>query len=421
MIFSLPGIYRAVGTVEKIKMKNIERRLVLYIKNSQLLCFLFLSAAVNAATVDITTEYKLDPYNPGNIAFKNTTPISGYCVDFPNMCPGIFSIEASRVEIEKHFKSDSQLPEHTYTFKIDSRPRQVLLTSSDTGNQISASFTVTDFGTWLETSLVDHSMVAFDTSLATCKIAGEHFYNPHWYFMAWQLPKNSNTVCHIPFPTGASVDNEWRYRRTGFAYDLRVDSPLTIPTGVYEGEVVYTIGRGGDIDFFTDAHNDNEMRFRITATVEHAFRMQFPSGSNRIQLEPTGGWGQWLNSGRMPAKMERNVDFSLTTSGPISIALQCEQEMGTNCALRNQNTGEKVELETRVTLPGLKPLGGGAEVRDYRLATGPIKQFFIPEAYSYKRQSTVHFRVNQPHVETMLKQPGSQWAGNVTLMFEAGL
>lgn len=401
-------------------MKNIKKKALSYYRISLVVFLLCFSAISKAAVVDITAEYKLDPSNQTNIEFKNISPISGYCLDFPHLCPGMFSVEATTMNIWKQFISDEgSIPEHSYTFKIDSNARHVVLRNQSSGEMVQGSLTITHFGTWLESNF-QHNMAKFDTNKSTCSIEGDARFSDHWQFYAWKLPE-STKECHVPFISGTSVDTEWNYRRTGFAYTLKVDSPLYVPTGIYEGEVRYTVGNGQDIDFYADSYTDDEIIFRITAIVEHSFRLHFPNGSNRIQLEPSGGWGQWLNSGRMPAKMERNVDFSLTTSGPLSIALQCEQEMGTNCALRNQNTGENVELETRVTLPGLKPLGGGAEVKDYRLATGPIKQFFIPEAYSYKRQSTVHFRVNQPHVETMLKQPGSQWAGNVTLIFEAGL
>lgn len=402
-------------------MKNIKKKLLSYGRSSVVVFLLFLSQTTKAAVVDITAEYKPDISDLSHTDFKNTTPVKGYCIDYPHYCPdGAFSIIVPNISIEKRLNVESESSRQTdLGAMIDGRYRAVLLTNDSNGEQVNANFRL---------NLLDIDMYSIDSSIPAwySHIVGGCISRSgmNWgtrYRVAWTLPE-SHSYCHKQYRVDSVIrDDVFEIRGVGLGYELKVNSPIGLSSGQYEGEVVYTLGHDSDIDYYAESYSDDEIRFRITATVEHTFHMQFPAGSNRIQLEPSGGWGQWLNSGRMPAKMERNVDFSLTTSGPMSIDLQCEQEMGTNCALRNQNTGEKVELETRVTLPGLKPLGGGAEVKDYRLATGPIKQFFIPEAYSYKRQSTVHFLVNQPHVETMLKQPGSQWAGNVTLMFEAGL
>lgn len=399
-------------------MKNI-KKLFSYGRNSLVVFSICLSAITKAAVVDITAEYNPDISNPEHVDFRNTTPIVGFCSDYPHLCnDGMFSIYIPNVSINKRLtvKTDSP-PDAVLGAKVDGQYRRVTLTEPLSGQMINAHFRLN----LIDIDIYGNLMPGWWSHVnGGCNSRT----GVNWatrYRVAWTVPE-SHTYCYKDYNLNSTiVDDVFEIRGVGVGYELKVDSPLGLISGNYEGELVYTLGNGADIDYYAITYSDHEIRFRISAKIEHAFTLQFPSGTNRIRLEPSGGWGQWFNSGRMPAKMERNVDFSLTTSGPISIALQCEQEMGTNCALRNQNTGEKVELETRVTLPGLKPLGGGAEVKDYRLATGPIKQFFIPEAYSYKRQSTVHFRVNQPHVETMLKQPGSQWAGNVTLIFEAGL
>lgn len=398
-------------------MKNIDE-LISYLRNGLVILSLFLSVPVHSAVIDITAEYKPNISEPGDIQFKNTTPVKGFCQDYPQYCPaGAFSVYFDDVLIKK------RLATHAGSYRsvllgatVDGRFKSVILTNRLTGETINAYFRL---------NLIDMTIYGttfpqwYSGAVGGCESNTGLGFNTH-YRTAWKTPEANNYCYRVYISSGRQVDDVFDIRGVGLGYELKVDSPLELSSGEYEGEIAFSLGEGGDIDYYAQSYSDNEVRFRIKATIQHAFNLQFPAGSNQVNLEPTGGWGQWLNYGRTPARLERNVQFGITTSNAMNVSLQCQHSVGSQCGLRNRDTGDLVGLETRVTLPGLKA-ADGSYAREAILTSDAVGQRFSPTQYVHQRNAQVHFRVNKPEVETMLKQPGSRWGGQVTLMFDAGL
>ncbi|MFM5867819.1 hypothetical protein [Aeromonas caviae] len=386
-----------------------------------LACLLCVSAfSGQAATLQLTAEYKPSISNPGNLSFTNTTPISGYCQQFPTYCPeGGFSITIPELGATKRYISASgDMKKHHPYIKLDSRLRHVVLTDRRTGESIEASFRL---------------------SLAAMKVIGDlsgSFMNgtglypvggctrgtgvglgSGQYVFGWGYPAFVQE-CYRELNPSPDVDRAVSLNDISVGYELVIDSPTGIYNGMYEGELVYSVGDNGDIDLGAESYSDSELKIQIQAKVEHAFHLQFPPGSERLVLAPEGGWAKWLNSGQQPTRLGRDLDFFLTASGPFSVQLMCQPIHSQHCGLRHEE--DVVPLEIKLTLPALNSTTD-EEVKAFPLVVGMLEFFHVGTNPVFSKRSTLHMWVERSGVETMFRQPGSTWRGRVTLLFDAEL
>lgn len=384
----------------------------------QALLLLCTGLSVHAATLRLTAEYKPNLETPNHVSFTNTTPLSGYCHQYPDYCPaGGFSIAVPGLGANKRFISESSdIKKHTY-IRLDSNSKPILLTDKRTGETIEAHFRL-DLAAMRVLDSMGEGSTIWDSAGRNPQggcTPGIGTGNSSRYTFGWGFPAGVHE-CHRRMRQGMNVDRDFELTDISFGYELVISSPMGVHNGVYEGELTYSIGNNGDIDLGAETYSDNELKIQIQATVEHAFSVQFPAGSERLVLSPEGGWAKWLNSGQQPARLGRDLDFYLTTSGPITVALNCEHRAGLHCGLRNAQGGEVVPLETRLTLPGLMTMG--TEAKEILLYPGGRFTYFDVGEFVFTRRSTLHFWAEQAAVETMFRQPGSTWRGRVTLLFD---
>ncbi|SQC93256.1 Uncharacterised protein [Cedecea neteri] len=93
------------------------------------LLFLAIVPKANSATVDVTTEFIADLQQPQKNNFVNTTPVSGFCVDFLTFCRSDeFSILIPDLTARKYFDSSSpDLISHHTSISLDGRGKEVTL------------------------------------------------------------------------------------------------------------------------------------------------------------------------------------------------------------------------------------------------------------------------------------------------------
>jgi len=75
-----------------------------------------------AADITFTAEFKPSVENPANNRFVNTTPLSGYCVEFPNQCVsnGTFSVSLPIGQIAYDWRpSEVEGTQHILKFPRD--------------------------------------------------------------------------------------------------------------------------------------------------------------------------------------------------------------------------------------------------------------------------------------------------------------
>ncbi|NIF47587.1 hypothetical protein F3J28_07385 [Enterobacter sp. Ap-1006] len=386
------------------------------------LLLLAMISTVNAATMDVTAEFIADLSQPQKSAFVNTTPISGFCAEYPSFCHADeLSIFIPGLEHHKDFDSASLELRNNLSISINGREKHIVLKDMRTSNTIDAVFRITFFGlkysrlNEADGSLGDALYAAVYEPQGGCS-GRNGTGGPHVYNFGWGVPDNK-VVCYFmlkaPFKGTVNASNF----SIGYKLDI-ADNPLNTYSGDYESEVIYSVGDGQDIDFYSEIPPDSEIRIKIKATVRHAFKFFLAPGSENVSLAPKGGWSQWVNGGRVPDLLNKEVPFTLSSTSGFTVNMRCEYDVDEGCALRDSPTGEKIPLEVALTLPGFKA-ENGSEVRNLLLNSLPAGHVIQPPGkFVVDRRSQVDFRVRKPGVETMVKSPGSTWRGTVTLVFD---
>ncbi|AIR62014.1 hypothetical protein LH23_15535 [Cedecea neteri] len=395
---------------------------------SALLTLTMLSVA-RAATVDVTTEFIADLSKPQNNSFVNTTPVSGFCnIPTVTCSSGEFSILIPGLDGVKYFDYTSKdfLRNHP-SGSFDGTGKDVILTEVNTRQKIQGQFRFTNFGVKYvrmdeNSGHLSNALVTMGPVVGNCTRRAAGGGGGGIAYWGLKIPKERVT-CYQALSSGSLglFQGDIRLEEISFGYTLDVPNPLGIYSGEYEGEVVYSVGDGGDIDFNAETTSDTEIRIKIKATVRHAFQLKFPSeGDIKVSLAPRGGWSQWVNGGRVPDSLSQEVPFTLSSTSGFTVNMRCEYDSGTGCALRETTspTGEKIPLEVSLTLPGYKT-ENGTEARNLLLNSLPAGHVILPPGeFVIHRRSQIDFRVPKPGVEMMVKSPGSTWQGAVTLVFD---
>ncbi|AIR91709.1 hypothetical protein LK03_21695 [Pseudomonas cremoricolorata] len=213
------------------------------------------------------------------------------------------------------------------------------------------------------------------------------------------------------------------------ASDLALTYTLTLPSvsrlqpGRYRGRIDYSVGPGGDFDFGDNilSISDTAIGFNIVIEVDHEFRVEFAPGFDHAILQPPGGWGAWLDGGRVPPKISADSSLRMWSSGPFRVYKFCEFEAGEHCAIRNRR-GEEVPLHVLTSMPWGVRYGGWQGVTRMPLPTGRNAALALePVVYTHNGPGQVHFEVVEADLPAMLKRPGERYSGKVTLMFDADL
>lgn len=382
--------------------------------------------AVRAATVDITTEFIADLQQPQKNAFVNTTPVSGFCVDFSTSCKSNeFSILIPELTARKYFDSNSpDLIRHHTSISLDGRGKEVTLKDINTGKMITGRFRLTLFG--MQHNRLDNASGHLGAAMSNTGtqpsgdcygLQGSGGASAVYYKHGWGLPER-NASCYRKLNAGTPFKGDVRIDNFSFGYTLVVPDPLSISSGKYEGQVIYSVGEDGEINFNALETTDSEIKINIRATVSHAFYLNFAPGTENVSLAPKGGWSQWVNGGRVPDSLRKEVPFTLSSSSGFTVNMTCTIPSGPGCGLRNEGTGEEVPLEIALTLPGYKT-ESGSDVRNLLMDSSPAGHAIaFPGEIVYQRRSQVDFKVQKPGVERMVKSPGSTWKGGVTLIFD---
>lgn len=377
------------------------------------------SSPVRGADVNITAEFKPDISDPGNNKFKNTTKNSGFCVRYPGYCSNgrYFSVAAAGFSAEKFYDMNSEdLKKNHIYHSIDGARKTVRLKNTKTGYETNVQFRVNVFSVRTNGMLKAGGYVY---PISGCGYVGTSNNGSNQTTVTWTVPERK-LDCNTKLTSAYTLTNNGTVTlyELSFGYDMVTPNPLELPAGEYTGEYVYTIGDGQDIDLHALSYNDNEIRFKFKITVEHAFFYRFPPGSERVLLTPPRGWSEWINGGRVPDRLVREVPFTLSSSGGFKVWMKCEHTGGTGCLLKNQDSSETVPLDVLMTLPGFRTEGREAS---HVLLTNRQTGHVIdpPGTYVQDRRAKLDFRVNGNSVREMVKQPGSRWKGTVTVIMDS--
>ncbi|EHN8793094.1 hypothetical protein I4B01_002720 [Enterobacter kobei] len=380
---------------------------------------------VYADEVIITTEFTPSAVNPGNNEFVNTTPISGFCQTNANTA----YCRAGNVTIATNLSARNRVLNFNSTSlrdqlyqRIDNGWRIVTLYDRGSRKQITATFRITAVFTRFVTRTgwdKDKFSVGGLSPVGGCERATS-LSSSTVYDFGWIHP-GPGLECYKKVPD-VNV-NDITISPISIGYELRSLSPMSLPNGNYEGSISYFVGNNNAIDLGNATYSDDELKITIRTTIKHDFKVEHTS-SQKVMLEPQGGWDTVIGSGSNEVPLRAQSTFALTASAPFSLYLECEHNQLGNCALQKEGSDETVPVIISVTMPQMRNIITGESVTDMVL---PMRQNHMPSfnleptQFNNAASSTVQFKINGPDSRKMITQPGTTWKGAVTLVFDADL
>lgn len=384
--------------------------------------------AAEAADVHITASFKADPHNPNVRTFTNTTPwgetICGsghqaYCE-----AKGLWSV-ASNISGTKTSLGTTGYQRDSAWFAWPGE--RTVIVQSESGKEYPMLFEVIGIGfrfTWTGGNYWDEGMTQDSPLNCIEQLSNGQAWNRA--AMRLIVGRAGARQCSYDWlATRTRGDPPYEYNIAGFdiVYKLTAHDPLSMRSGSYTGSVDYTIGgEGNDFDLGDGvALNDSSLTVHLDLTVEHAFALEIPPGSERAVLVPDGGWSQWADHGRVPRALRRELPFMISSSGRFGVSLRCEFEQPDGrCGIRNRTEdAADVPLDILLSMPGLFEVDSGAAAVDVPLTLNGPTSVFGADHFVLERSSRLKFTVQGEPVRQMLDHPGSHYSGDVTVVFDA--
>lgn len=377
---------------------------------------LALPIAASASTVTITADFTPDTHNPGSRLFKNTTPVSGLCNSVHlNTCRarGIFSVDTGIRGTKTTIGSGNR---NNFYFGMPGR-REIRVQDSE-GNSHSLILRITGMGFRYQSP----NGSSGGPGMNSCAVVLTN-YGAGTNAMRLFVRPDEGDSAFACWSGSVSNQADRVIHELDIVYSLETPDPFGMKSGHYRGETTYTVGDvGADIDLGGGANPDsNTLTLKFDLTVNHAFRLSFPPGSDRAVLAPVGGWSQWVGGGRPPSALRRDLPFSVSSSGRFTVGLACQIPSGLRCAIREQASGAQVPIDIAVTMPSMTNVRTGEPAVAHPLLALPVKDraLFGNDGYVQSHPSRLHFEVAGDPLRTMLSKPGTQWKGDVTVIFDA--
>ncbi|MEI2260022.1 hypothetical protein OHC51_03385 [Stenotrophomonas indicatrix] len=394
---------------------------------------------VQAAEIELLASFRPSALDPTRNAFQNDTPNTGICQTNPNTCDMGAGAKRSfltpiTVEYGPFVVGAPESQQATFTIPAQWRDVEI---RHENGESAVVKFRLTLFGARYElprpasnitgaaNMVLGHQSLWRGSSWVytppPCTFSGVGGVAERTYSFAWTT---SDPIIHECTKSALHNFESMRVVNVSYAYEMNSPNPLAMRNGVYTGSLRLRVGQGGDISFGENGTpSESELILKFTLTVAHEFQVNFPSASPQVNLAPIGGWEQWTQYGKAPSSLRQELPFSLTSSSPFSVALRCEHDAGEGCGIAENVSGTVVPLDVDLTMPGMTETATNRPARNYLLRrehadTDPM---FAPDGYLVGRPSNLRFAVNGAGLTEMLSRPGTQWQGDVTIVFDTEL
>lgn len=393
------------------------------------------SPTAGAFTQEIRALFVPDSAKPHKNEFVNKTPVSGYCADAPAECAhqNMFSIR-----LATKFRASGPIPAFNApnrgaTFKVPAGWRRLEVRNAQTQKPEYVEVRVTGIGSQYTLSdsaaklvgvsdiLLGHQKLwdskSWVYAAEPCTYSGVGFYGPETYKFFWKTPSEAacRKIAQFRVP-------DMTYEYLDFAYELRTPNPLGMTSGLYTGDLTYRIGPGGDFDMGdVMLPDDNLLTLSFVLDVQHTLKVELPPGGNRIQLEPAGGWQNWLQQGRKPTRLFRDQRFFISASSPFKMTVECEEYYLGDCRLVERSLRRGALVKVFVSLPdGLTDISGQPVKRAYLSYLNTVQ--FVPGFYVDRSPGILHFEIAADYVEHMIV-PGlaAHYEGNITVIWDSDI
>ena len=368
-----------------------------------------------ATAADATLAFR---YRGETRQFENLTPrTSAFCAQLPTLCgkplEGLVQVGAS---YEKLVEGEHE--EGLYLSRPN-QPRAVQLTREGTAEQISVELEITHLGGAVA-ALDAAPPIATPGELrrSSCPVPSEGGAAGS---LLWSM---SSSACWL----GSTQGQVGRYRVSDMTLGYRLNLPRVsgLKAGRYNGSVMFTLGPDRDIGLgafrTVSALTSDAVTLNIVLEIQHDLDVRFDAGAEQVTLRPRGGWQRHADRYGLPPRLEQDLAFTLSSSGPFRVWATCSTPGAGGCALTADN-GQRTPLFLAISLPGLlhhqvavnrQPLSFGGE-RD-------ALHIDLPMDEARHGRGQLHFHVlPQGQSGTGRMSPGRVYSGTVTVVFDASL
>lgn len=387
-----------------------------------LMGYLLLSQLTEAATIQVTAEYKPAPYDINGSKFINTTPCSVEWQAEGFWCNGTASLEKEQainipIKITSRLVSNDDKLEHAITYQKFTGEKTVELTKMGSGNVHKMKFKLTQIGAAQMPNIIreagtNGTLWLEKTVQGDCSFRQETWASPSRFEYFYDI-KNANQklggVCYNNIFNTTFTSKNIALQRIYIGYKLQPPDPLKMENGTYKGSLTLSLGRNKDLDFGDATYSDSNVTIEFTLRVTHQLKVEFPAGSNKVILQPPKGWAPWMNSGKTPPNLKAELPFRLWKSAEANVSLSyCQYQNNNKCQLNNIKNNHKIDFN----ISYVTGLGEHAPL------TKSKHRLFNDGIYiGVKRK--IAFEIDKANLTEMMKYPGSTYQGDVTIMFEA--
>lgn len=379
---------------------------------------LLVVSAAQAAILNVTAEYNPATYEAGGAKFINTTP----CIQFPGSAAAGFwcsttatvdTPQAVRFDVNVHRKVQASSDPREGVFYIGfPGARDVTLVKQGGGASYNFKFMVTSVGTQMEFG----SQWLIDAHVPE---RGDCVHSNPWkntnslftYRTVKEFASASGGRCH-----GRNfMFQDMNITSVYLGYKLKTPNPLAMESGTYTGKLSFFMGNNKDFDLGSGTYADTELSVNFTVLVRHQIKIDFPSGGNKVVLQPPGGWHDWIYRGKsnVPSYLDAVLPARFWVAVPYNASLSCQylNARGDGCEIKNEKNNHKVPI---------KVYGTGIRNREWIIYAGKVDKYayhgILADSYRPFR-----FVVENSSVKEMMKYTGSTYKGDITIIIDVAI
>jgi len=373
-----------------------------------LACGVFGGSWAQAADVTLKLRYRGETRQ-----FENLTPRSSpVCTQLPQLCSQPLA-NLLDVNVEYSKTVDGEGADGFY-LSAPVQPTALVMVRDQSGEQVSMDFAITHLGGAVTSDdglPAPTARTGLDSSGCQVALASA----AHRLFL-WSL---ASSGCWANLNTADASTYHVSHLTLGYA--LKTPLPASLKSGVYRGRVAYSIGPDRDIGLgasrTVSGLTADSVAINVELEVVHDLQVRFEPGAEQVALVPPKGYGRSLAD-----KLEKDVAFSLTASGPFKVWALCSTGLGSTCSLRSAK-GHGIPLFLAMTLPGVSYQG--RSLHRQALTFGGVADAItleVPPEGVTGSQGQLHFHVN-PRGPTRQQDmlPGIEYQAVVTIVFDANL
>lgn len=267
--------------------------------------------AAQVRGVTVTGQFRPNALNPGNTAFENTTPRGAFCNWQPTRCAqkGAYIFDLGGGEYWRKSGPQTGTAQRDTTYVRFPAPRTITLQDVNTGRTFDAEISFVaislrlNFGRGADPWY--HGISGGCTAIRGAGGVG-------WSNGGWGVrdPRNPQACYSNRIRDGRT----YAYRNVGIGIQVALPNAMTLQDGRYTAQETWTTGGAdADIDLGDNITGTTAIRMNFVFDVIHDFQVRFASETPRVPLVPDGGWSQWINHGKVPARLRQALPFHLTS------------------------------------------------------------------------------------------------------------